>query len=195
MGGTFDPIHNGHLAIAGEAKAYLNLNETVFLPAGQPWMKSDRTISAAEHRTAMIRLAIQSRPDYKLSTMEIEHQGASFSVETLAKMKALAAEPSEFYFILGWDNLFKLPFWKEPHRLIELCYLVAAPRPGALRPNMKILEKDIPGISKRVILLEKPRLDISATQIRKNVAEGLPITGMVPAAVEEYIYQNGLYRK
>jgi nicotinate-nucleotide adenylyltransferase len=194
LGGTFDPIHNGHLAIAGEAKAYLNLNETVFLPAGQPWMKSDRTISAAEDRTAMIRLAIQSRPDCKLSTMEIEHQGASFSVDTLAAMKTQSAEPSELYFILGWDNLSKLPYWKEPRKLIELCYLVAAPRPGALRPNMKILEKEIPGISKRVILLEKPRLDISATQIRKNVAKGVPITGMVPAAVEEYIKEHGLYR-
>jgi nicotinate-nucleotide adenylyltransferase len=194
LGGTFDPVHDGHLAIAGEVKEYLNLNEVRFLPAGQPWMKSDRTITPAVHRVEMLRLALASRPDFKLSTMEIEYEGPSYSVDTLAQMKAGVSEPIDWYFIIGWDNLAKMPQWKEPLRLIQMCFLVAVPRPGYDQPNMKILEKAIPGISKKVILMNKPRLDISATEIRKRVAEGTSIAGMVPPAVERYIAEHGLYR-
>ena len=195
LGGTFDPIHNGHLAIAEEARAYLNLNEVIFLPAGQPWMKSDRSISPARHRTAMIALALQSRPYFKTSTIEIEHQGPSYSVNSIAELKAQAVEPTDWYFILGWDNLSKIPQWREPAKLIEMCFLAAVPRPGYERPNMKKLEAALPGISKKVILMDKPRLEISATDIRNKVAQGLPISGLVPQVVEEYIKENGLYRK
>jgi nicotinate-nucleotide adenylyltransferase len=195
LGGTFDPIHNGHLAIAAEAQSYLNLHEVIFLPAGKPWMKADREISPAAHRIEMIRLAIASIPNFTLSTMEIEDEGPSYSVDTLARMKAQAVEPSEWYFIIGWDNLARMPQWKEPLRLVEMCYLVAAPRPGAERPNLKVLEAAIPGISRKVILLDKPRVNIAATEIRERVAQGLSINGMVPAAVETYIQENGLYKK
>ena len=195
LGGTFDPVHNGHLAIAEEARSYLNLNEVIFLPAGQPWMKSDRSISPARHRTAMLALALQSRPYFKSSTIEIEHQGPSYSVNSIAELKAQAVEPTDWYFILGWDNLAKIPQWKEPAKLIEMCFLVAVPRPGYERPNMKKLEAALPGISKKVILMDKPRLEISATDIRNKVAQGLPISGLVPQVVEEYIKENGLYRK
>jgi len=195
LGGTFDPVHNGHLAIAEEARSYLNLNEVIFLPAGQPWMKSDRSISPARNRTAMLALALQSRPYFKSSTIEIEHQGPSYSVNSIAELKAQAVEPTDWYFILGWDNLAKIPQWKEPAKLIEMCFLAAVPRPGYERPNMKKLEAALPGISKKVILMDKPRLEISATDIRNKVAQGLPISGLVPQLVEEYIKENGLYRK
>jgi len=195
LGGTFDPVHNGHLAIAEEARSYLNLNEVIFLPAGQPWMKSDRSISPARNRTAMLALALQSRPYFKSSTIEIEHQGPSYSVNSIAELKAQAVEPIDWYFILGWDNLAKIPQWKEPAKLIEMCFLAAVPRPGYERPNMKKLEAALPGISKKVILMDKPRLEISATDIRNKVAQGLPISGLVPQVVEEYIKENGLYRK
>ena len=195
LGGTFDPIHNGHLAIAEEARAYLNLNEVIFLPAGQPWMKSDRSISPARHRTAMIGLALQARPYFKTSTIEIEHQGPSYSVNSIAELKTQAVEPTDWYFILGWDNLSKIPQWREPAKLIEMCFLAAVPRPGYERPNMKKLEAALPGIAKKVILMDKPRLEISATDIRNKAAQGLPISGLVPEAVEKYIKENGLYRK
>ena len=195
LGGTFDPIHNGHLAVAEEARAYLNLNEVIFLPAGQPWMKSDRSISPARHRTAMIALALQSRPYFKTSTIEIEHQGPSYSVNSIAELKTQAVEPTDWYFILGWDNLSKIPQWREPAKLIEMCFLAAVPRPGYERPNMKKLEAALPGIAKKVILMDKPRLEISATDIRNKAAQGLPISGLVPEAVEKYIKENGLYRK
>ena len=193
LGGTFDPVHNGHLAIAGEAQAFLNLNEVLFLPAGQPWMKSDRPISPARHRIEMVRLAIRPEPCFKLSTMEVEYEGPAYSVDTIARMKATSAKASDIYFIIGWDNLNKLPLWKEPARLIEMCYLAAVPRPGYDRPDMKKLEAEIPGISKKVILMDKPCVDISATDIRRKVAQGLSIKGLVPEAVEKYIKEKGLY--
>jgi nicotinate-nucleotide adenylyltransferase len=195
LGGTFDPVHNGHLAIAGEARSYLNLNEVIFLPAGQPWMKADRSISPARHRLAMLRLALKSKPHFKLSTMEVEYEGPSYSVDTIARLKTTFPEATDIYFIIGWDNLNKLPLWKEPGRLLELCFLAAVPRPGYDRPNMKKLEAELPGISKKVILMDKPRLDISATDIRNKAAEGLPISDLVPSAVEKYIKENDLYQK
>jgi len=195
LGGTFDPIHNGHLAIASEARAYLNLNEVIFLPAGQPWMKADNPISAAAHRVEMIRQAVQAKPYFKISTMEIEHKGPSYSADTVAQLKATSLAASDIYFIVGWDNLTRLPRWKDPAKLIEMCFLVAVPRPGCERPNMKKLEAEIPGISKKVILMGKPRIDISATDIRDRVAKGLSINGLVPATVEKYIKENGLYRE
>ena len=195
LGGTFDPIHNGHLAIADEARTYLNLSEVLFLPAGQPWMKSDQPISAAHHRTAMIRLALEGRPYFKLSTIEIEYKGPSYSVDTIVKLRAQSEEPFDCYFIVGWDNLAKIPLWKDPAKLIEMCFLAAVPRPGYDRPDMKKLEAALPGISKKVILMDKPRIDISATDIRNRVAQGLSISSLVPPAVENYIKENGLYRK
>jgi nicotinate-nucleotide adenylyltransferase len=195
LGGTFDPIHNGHLAIAEEARAYLNLTEVLFLPSGQPWMKSERTISPANHRVEMIKLAIKGKPFFTLSTIETDQQRPSYSVDTVAKLKAQSAASPDLYFILGWDSLAMLPRWKEPSKLIKMCFLVAIPRPGYSRPDMKKLEAEIPGVSKKVILLDKPRIEISATEIRDKVAQGLSIDRLVPEAVALYIKENGLYRK
>ena len=195
LGGTFDPIHNGHLAIAEEARAYLNLTEVLFLPSGQPWMKSERTISPVNHRIEMIKLAIKGKPFFTLSTIETDQPRPSYSVDTVAKLKAQSAAATVLYFILGWDSLAMLPRWKEPSKLIEICFLVAIPRPGYSRPDMKKLEAAIPGVSKKVILLDKPRIDISATEIRDKVAQGLSIGRLVPEAVALYIKENGLYRK
>ena len=195
LGGTFDPIHNGHLAIAEEARTYLNLEEVLFLPAGQPWMKSDQAILPANHRLEMIRLAIEGRPYLELSTIEVEHQGPSYSVDTVARLKANSKEDSDLYFIIGWDNLAQIPRWKDPAKLIKLCFLVAIPRPGYDRPDIKKLEAEIPGISKKAIFMDKPWVDISATDIRNRVAQGLSIKGLVPEKVARYIKENGLYRK
>ena len=195
LGGTFDPIHNGHLAIAEAARLYLNLTEVIFLPAGQPWMKADQPILPAVHRVEMIRLALQAKPYFKISTIEVEHQGPSYSLDTIAKLKAQSAGASDLYFIIGWDNLTGIPHWKDPSKLIQLCFLAAVPRPGYDRPDIKKLEAEIPGISKKVILMDKPRVDISATDIRSKVAQGLSISGLVPEEVARYIKENGLYLK
>ena len=195
LGGTFDPIHNGHLAIAEEARAYLNLKEVIFLPAGQPWMKSDRPILPAKQRIEMLGLALQGKPYVKISTMEVEHKGPSYSVDTIAKLKAQSTVATDLYFIIGWDNLARITLWKDPAKLIQLCFLVAVPRPGYDRPDIKKLEAEIPGISRKTILMDKPRVDISATDIRNKVAQGLSISELVPEAVEKYIKENSLYLK
>ncbi len=192
LGGTFDPIHKGHLMLAEEAEARFNLREVIFVPAGLPWLNKG-PVTAAEHRVEMVRLAIEDKPHFKLSAIEIERAGPSYTVDTIAQMRAELDTGDELFFILGCGSLNELPQWKEPSRLIEMCYLVAAPRPGYLPPNLKALEALMPGISQRVMLLDKPRVDISASAIRDRVAKGLSVYHLVPEAVNKYIKQNKLY--
>jgi len=139
MGGTFDPIHNGHLILAEEARARINLAEILFVPAGQPWLKTDRPISAAEHRLQMVRLAIADKPYFKLSTVDIDRAGASYTVDTIADLQGQIGAEDELFLILGWDSLAELPQWHEPSRLITMCRLVVTPRPGYSRPKLKKL--------------------------------------------------------
>jgi nicotinate-nucleotide adenylyltransferase len=193
MGGTFDPIHNGHLAVAEEVRNHLSLAQVLFIPAGQPWLKVDTGISAVEHRVAMTRLAIADKPYFELSTIELEQSGPSYTVETLGQLHTQVSADDELFFILGWDNLGQLPQWKEPARLIKLCKLVAVPRPGYPLPDISALESVIPGLTARLIVMDEPQIDISASEIRKRVAQGLSIRHLVPAAVDDYIRQNGLY--
>jgi len=193
LGGTFDPIHTGHLVVAQDAEAQLNLAEILFVPAGIPWLRADSPISAAEHRVEMVRLAIDGRPSFKLSAVEIERGGPSYTVDTIAELKGRFGAEDELFFILGWDCLAEIPRWREPSRLIELCRLVAVPRVGSAAPDLDSLEADIPGLKDRVILLDKPRVDIRASGIRDLVARGLSISQLVPEPVERYIREQGLY--
>ena len=193
MGGTFDPIHIGHLIVAEEARTRLNLVEVLFVPAGQPWLKPSSPISVAEHRVQMVRLAIANKPYFKLSTMEIERPGPSYTVDTIAELQGQLGSEHELYFILGWDNLAQLPQWHEPSRLVKMCRLVAVPRVGYTVPDLKSLEAAIPGLSQSVILLDTPEIDISASGIRERITQGLSISGLVPEAVERYIRQHKLY--
>jgi len=195
MGGTFDPIHKGHLIVAEEIRAQLNLTEILFVPAGQPWLKANSPITVAEHRIQMVRLAIAAEPYFKLSTMEIERAGPSYTVDTIAELEGQLGVEDKLFFILGWENLAELPQWYEPSRLIKMCYLVAVPRVGYPAPDLKSLEADIPGLSQSVILLDTPQIDISASAIRNRVAQGLPISHLVPEPVERYIREHGLYAK
>ncbi len=195
LGGTFDPIHTGHLVLAEEVRLRLGLAEVLFVPAGRPWLKSGTPISPAEHRVRMVRLAIAGRPYFKLSTMEVDRPGPSYTVDTMLKLKSQLASGEELYFILGWDNLEELPRWHEPKRLIELCRLVAVPRVGCPVPDLKTLEADVPGLFKRVIMLDKPEIDISASVIRERVARGLSIEHLVPEAVGKYIREQKLYKE
>ena len=143
LGGTFDPVHNGHLIVAGEVKARLGLAAVIFVPAGQPWLKADWPVTPAEHRLRMLRLALADQPDFKISTLEIERAGPSYTVDTMAELREQASSDDELFFILGRDNLAQIPQWQDPSRLIEMCYLVAVNRPGALRPKLKSLEKTL----------------------------------------------------
>jgi len=194
LGGTFDPIHNGHLAVADEVRSQLKLDEIIFMPAGQPWLKAGKPLTKAKHRLGMVRLAIADRAYCKISTMEIDRGGPSYTVDTMAELKNQRGDEDELFFILGWDSLAELPEWRQPADIIKLCKLVAVPRPGYPRPDLSDLEKSIPGLSERVTVLDKPEVDISASEIRERVARGESISGLVPEAVERYISEKGLYR-
>jgi len=194
LGGTFDPIHNGHLAVADEVRSQLKLDEIIFMPAGQPWLKAGKPLTKAKHRLEMVRLAIADRAYCKVSTMEIDRGGPSYTIDTMAELKKKRGDEDELFFILGWDSLAELTEWREPERIIRLCQLVAVPRPGYPQPDLNMLERSISGLSGRVVILDKPEVDISASDIRERVEQGESISGLVPEAVERYIREKGLYR-
>jgi GTP-binding protein len=192
LGGTFDPVHLGHLMIAEEAKTALELSEVLLIPAGQPMSRPNENVTPAKHRLAMLQLAVEGSPYLKVSTVEIERQGPSYTVDTIEQIRKKSGG-DEIYFILGWDSLAQLPDWHEPSKIINLCTLVVVPRPGYAKPSLKTLEGVLPGISQNVIFLDKPRVDISATTIRDLAAQGESIDHLVPEAVARYIKKHKLY--
>lgn len=193
FGGTFDPIHNGHLAIAEEVRTQVAVDEVWFIPTGKPWMKAGRKISPWELRLQMVELAVAGKPYLKVSNLEASRPGPSYTIDTITELRAQFTG-AELYFIVGWDSLLSLPLWKEASRLITLCRLAAVPRPGIMPPDLNELEKALPGIKKAVVMLDKPNLAISATEIRAKVAAGKSINRMVPLKVAEYIKKNRLYK-
>lgn len=195
FGGTFDPVHLGHLIVAEESRVRLGLERVLFVPAGMPWMKAlRRDVTPAAHRVAMVRLAIASNPHFELSTIDVERPGSSYSVETVGRLRQSLGPGAEIYFILGCDSLNQVDRWKEPGRLISMCHMVAAPRPGCRPPDLERLEKLFPGVTERTVLLEMDPIGISSSEIRRRVAEGGSIRYLVPPEVEAYIRAEGLYR-
>jgi nicotinate-nucleotide adenylyltransferase len=194
MGGTFDPIHLGHLAVAEEAHQLLGLSEVRFMPAGHPYFKEAAAISPSADRVNMVNLAIGGKPYFKISLLEVQRSGPSYAVDSMDKTKKQLGTGDELFFIMGWDSLMTLHLWFEAARLIRICRIVAAPRPGYPRPDVNLLEKDLPGISERTVVMDRPLVDISATSIRQSVRQGLPIDGMVPGEVAKYIREKGLYQ-
>lgn len=194
LGGTFDPVHRGHLEIAREARVSQELSKVVFIPVGQPVIKPNHLITPSRHRLEMLRLAVAGIPDFSVSDIEIKRSGPSYTVDTLTQLRNSSNTDNELFFILGWDSLMQMPEWREPERLIELCSLIAIPRPGCSRPDMEKLETSIPGITRRTVLLDKPLLDISASEIREKAARGEAIDHLVPVPVAEYIRKHGVYK-
>jgi nicotinate-nucleotide adenylyltransferase len=191
LGGTFDPIHIGHLIVAEEARIKLGLREVLFVPAGQPWLKRDRDITQAVHRVEMVRRAITGNPHFKPCTLEVERLGPSYTVDTLAMLRKQLGTEASFFFILGRDTLAELPLWKEPEKLVQLCRLVVAPRLGS--KDLKHLETAIPRLLDKVIQLDMPVIGISSSGIRQRIAQGLSIRYLVPAEVEKYITEHKIY--
>jgi nicotinate-nucleotide adenylyltransferase len=191
LGGTFDPIHMGHLVVAEEARIKLGLREVLFVPAGQPWLKRDRDITLAVHRVEMVRRAIADNPHFKLCTLEVERPGPSYTVDTLTMLQKQLVSEASFFFILGRDTLAELPLWKEPQKLVQLCRLVVPPRLGSR--DLKHLEKAIPGLLDKVIQLDMPVIGISSSEIRQRIAQGLSIRYLVHPEVEKYITEQKIY--
>lgn len=194
MGGTFDPVHLGHLIIAEEARVQLGLARVLFIPTGQPWLKEGRTISAARHRLAMTRLAVADNPAFAVSRLEVDRPGPTYTVETLRQLHQRHGPGLELFFILGADSLETLPRWVEPARVLELSTLVAVPRPGHPDPAPGALEALAPGSRQQLRLLSEVHVGIGGTALRQRVAAGLSIRYWVPRPVEGYIAQHGLYR-
>ncbi len=191
FGGTFDPIHMGHLIVAEDARAALELDRVLFIPAGQPWFKSYRQITDSNHRLAMVRLAVESNPSFDVSDIEIKRSGPSYTVDTLAELHERYTG-AEFIVILGVDALREIDRWHQPRRLFEMASVVGMARPGAsLDPS--VLNAAIPGASGRMRLVDSALIDISGTEIRQRVAAGQSVRYRVPAAVDRYICENGLY--
>ncbi|MDM8000942.1 MAG: nicotinate-nucleotide adenylyltransferase [Dehalococcoidia bacterium] len=193
FGGTFDPIHRGHLTVARAIQKSLKLDKIVFVPAGQPWMKEGTPISPVADRVEMVRLALKRRRRFELSTIEAERPGPSYAVDTIDTFHRELGSGSALFFLLGSDALAEIGKWREPGRLLRLCTLVAFPRPGCPLPSLESLQAAVPGIADRIIFAQVPQVDLRATDIRRWVAEGRSIAGMVPRAVERYILEHGLY--
>jgi len=191
LGGTFDPIHNGHLKIAGEVAGKLSLDEVIFVPAGRPPLRPGGPVAEGEHRVRMVCLAVDNIPGYKVSTLEMDRIGMSYTVDTIAELRGRLGHG--IYFIMGWDSLDELPRWRDPVRLASLCRLVAVPRSGYPRPDLNALDSLVPGLKKSIIMLEEPLIDISSSDIRGRIARGQSINHLVPRAVVDYIGEQGLY--
>jgi nicotinate-nucleotide adenylyltransferase len=197
LGGTFDPIHDGHLALAQSAREELGLDGVLFVPAGQPAHKMDRIVTAPSHRLAMVELAIADAPGFVVSRVELERPGPSYAVDTAAALRARPpapdASPDGLTWIMSVEALVHLPTWREPRRLLELVRVAAAPRLGARIPGRAWMAEHFPGQEDRIRILEGPELGHSASAIRRLVGDGRSIRYLVPPAVEAYIHEHALY--
>lgn len=224
IGGTFDPVHCGHLEIAREMRSRFALDQIIFMPAPSPPHKDIREISAFEHRHAMVACAIRSEDDFSVSDLEAQRSGRSYTVDTLERLHAIYPK-AEFYFLMGMDSFSNLTSWREYPRLFELSNIVVAQRPGlpecihpqelpvALRNlfcydaarsgfvytqgnELGAKARQLPRRSEcgRLYFLHETRADISSTQIRRRVREHRSIANLVPEAVREYITQHELYQ-
>ena len=191
MGGTFDPVHHGHLVTAEEALWQFHLHEVIFIPTGQPWMKSDRDVTPAEHRYLMTVIATASNPRFSVSRIEVDREGPTYTVETLAELRRQSGRDVELFFITGADAMLEILHWKDPEEVLAQAHFIAATRPGY---DIARFEKEAPTSHPRVSVMDIPALAISSSDIRRRVHDGEPIRYLVPAGVKEYIDKAGLYR-
>ncbi len=196
LGGTFDPVHVGHLALAHEAYRALDLGRVLFVPNAQPPHKPADEVSPSRHREAMLALAIAGQPAFSVSRLELERAGPSYAVDTVADLAAQSraeGRPAP-WFILSAEVLDDFHTWREPLRILELCRVAVSPRLGAEPLDRAWLTEHYPGLEDRFAFLRGPVMDVASTAIRGRVAAGQSITGLVPPVVERYIREAGLYR-
>jgi nicotinate-nucleotide adenylyltransferase len=190
MGGTFDPIHLGHLVAAEEARWQFGLDRVVFVPAGRPWQKPVG-VTPPEDRYRMTVIATASNPAFTVSRLEIDHPGPTYTVDTLRRLRAEQEDGTRLYFILGADAVLQLLTWKEPDQVLAQAEFIAATRPGF---DLDRLVSQVPGAADRIHRMEIPALGIAASDIRARVVRGAPIQYLVPDGVARYIHKHGLYR-
>jgi nicotinate-nucleotide adenylyltransferase len=190
MGGTFDPIHHGHLLTAEEAAVQFGLEQVIFVPTGRPWMKADREVSPAEDRYLMTVIATASNPRFTVSRIEIDRAGPTYTVDTLRALRE-QHPGAELFFVTGADAMLEIFQWKDPDELLSLAHFIAATRPGY---DLAHFESSAPTAHPNVTVMNIPALAISSTDIRQRVREGRPIRYLVPEGVKSYIEKAGLYR-
>ena len=195
LGGTFDPPHLGHLLIAETARVALELESVLFVPAGEPWLKSGQRITPATHRLRMVQLATADNPDFCVLDCEIQRTGASYTVDTLRELRSAYPQDTDFYFIVGSDVLDQFHRWKEPDCILQLCRLAVIERPGGPDDGVVVLAERFPDAvaSGAVVSVAGPRVDFSASELRRILVEGKSVRYQVPDPVAEYIRQHGLY--
>lgn len=193
MGGTFNPIHNGHLTLAQEAFKQFSLDEVLFMPCGNAYMKADQDIESGQTRAEMTALAIRENPYFTLSTLEIEQPGNTYTYQTLERLKKENLD-TEYYFIMGADSLFHITKWASPERIFCNCCILAAVRDDKtiadMEERIRFLKKEYDA---DIRLLQTSLMDISSSDIRRKTAAGQSIEGDVPEAVRIYIEKRGLY--
>jgi nicotinate-nucleotide adenylyltransferase len=194
MGGTFDPVHFGHLVTAEEALVQFNLDKVVFMPTGQPARKTGREVTSAEHRYLMTVIATSANPDFDVSRMEIDRPGLTYTVDTMLALREAHGPQAELYFITGADAVWDIATWRDAGRFEGLCTFIAATRPGYDLDAAMLEHAD--ALSRLTIeFIEVPSLAISSTDIRGRVAQRRPIRYLMPEAVAAYIAKYGLYRE
>ena len=194
LGGTFDPIHIGHLVIAEEARVRLELAQVIFIPTGQPWLKGEQPVASAEHRFNMVRLAVASNLYFRAAGNEIDRPGPTYTVDTLAELREELGRAAELYFILGRDALGQFHRWQDPERVLELCNLVIVSRPGYHESGLEGLLARYPQAASLLAALPSPSIDVSGTDIRRRAAGGISFRYQVPDAVAQYIREHRLYQ-
>jgi nicotinate-nucleotide adenylyltransferase len=196
LGGTFDPPHLGHLLIAETARAALGLEAVLFLPAGEPWLKSGRRITGTPHRQRMVELAIDGNADFRVCDRELRRNGPSYTVDTLRELRAGLADGVDLYFIVGSDVLTQFHRWKEPERILELCRLVVVERPDGPPEPMELMARQYPEAvaDGAVLSVPGPRVNFSASELRRLLSRGASVRYQVPDTVADYIKRHGLYR-
>ncbi len=197
FGGSFNPIHVGHLVASRAVAEQLRLEKLYLVPAAVPPHRMPKNLAAPQHRLAMLELAVAGEPLFEVSDYEIRQAGPSYTVLTVEEFRRRLGSPAELFWIIGADSLAELPNWYESDRLVDLCQVVTAARPGWDAPDLSALSRRF---SRQQIerleagILQTPRIDISASEIRRRVAAGLSIRYLVPDAVADYIAAHGLYR-
>ncbi len=192
FGGTFDPPHIGHLVLADEARAELNLTTVLWVVTGEPPHKPDRPIIAAEHRLEMVELTIQNDPAFEVSRLEVDRPGPHYAVDTLAQLAAEQPGDDRAY-VMGKDSLRDLPSWNSPERFIELTDAIVVLNRPDVEADLELLDEQLPGLANKVRLIGVPLVDVASRDIRQRVASGKPYRYLVARPVADYIAEHGLY--
>ncbi|MGB9618929.1 MAG: nicotinate-nucleotide adenylyltransferase [Armatimonadota bacterium] len=193
MGGTFDPVHVGHLILAQEAREQLGLDEVLFIPAREPPHKPGQVVASVDDRLQMVKLATRDEEYFVCSRVELDRAGPSYTIDTIKEMRRLLGQSARMYLLMGADEARDLMSWRDPYGIQELVTIVVADRPGcSFQSARKRLPEDL---ARKLVRLKMPGVDISSTQIRERVRSGRSIKYLVPRDVEQYILENGLYKE